>query len=218
MFGNWSLLYDEMKKGYFAAIFNHIREEISKGKTIAPPVSNIFNIFKTVPFEQVKVVILGQDPYPTEGAANGLAFAVNESVAVPRSLSNIFKEVMADLQLQKQPDKTLLSWTEQGVVLLNTILTTNVGEVAAHKNFGWQNFTDRVIQILNDDNRPKVFLLWGKHAQTKTNLLTNPSHLILKAAHPSPLSASSGFFGCKHFSKANHFLKNNQLPTIDWSK
>lgn len=197
-------------------ILNNIQEQTEK--EITPCGNNILRAFKLIAFEDVKVVILGQDPYPTKNVANGLAFAVNSENKIPSSLRNIFKELNSDLNNKNLPDRNLLSWAEQGVLLLNVVLTTDVGVPHAHKGFGWENLTDNVIKALSRDTKPKVFMLWGNDAKSKYDLIQNFSHAILSASHPSPLSAYRGFFGCKHFSKANFYLKSNNRKQIDWIK
>lgn len=213
---NWdALLEEEFKKEYFIKINEFIDEEYAT-KTIYPPYDEIYNAFKLTPPEKVKVVILGQDPYHEEGQAHGLAFSTPEGRPIPRSLKNIFKEI-ADEYDYPIPDSGCLEfWAKQGVFLLNTVLTVEKGNANSHSKCGWQTFTNNVIKILNAQNQPIVYLLWGKQAEKKKELISNPNHLVLITSHPSPFSARRGFFGSKHFKLANEFLKNNGLDEIDW--
>ena len=185
-------------------------------QTIYPSMYDIFNALKATAYEDVKVVILGQDPYHGPGQAHGMCFSVQKGVTPPPSLVNIFKELNDDVGCSEPPHGCLESWADQGVLLLNTVLTVRAGQANSHKGMGWEIFTDNVIRKLNEREKPMVFLLWGANAQTKTSYITNPAHLILKAPHPSPLSAYRGFFGCHHFSKANEFLVANGMEPIDW--
>ncbi len=210
-----SFLEKERNEEYFKKITKFINTEYSKG-TVYPKKEEIFAALKTTPFEETKIVILGQDPYHGENQAHGLAFSVKPGTKKPPSLINIFKELNNDLNIPIPETGYLLPWAKQGVLLINTVLTVRAGEANSHKNIGWETFTDKVIKELNSSDRPMVFLLWGKPAQEKGRLLNNPKHLILKAAHPSPLSAFRGFFGCKHFSKANTYLRKNNLQEIQW--
>lgn len=211
----WDELKDETEKPYFKKILSFLKSEM-RHKEIAPSKDFIFRAFSLIEYKDVKVVILGQDPYPTKGHANGLAFAVNEGVKTPKSLANIFKEIESDTG--KKPSKNdLLGWVDQGVFLLNTSLTTIEGETFAHKDV-WQPFTSAVIQKLNERNDPIIFVLWGKPAQDKKKLITNPNHIIIETPHPSPLSAYRGFLGSKMFSKVNHLLEKMGHAPIDWSK
>lgn len=205
---------EEAKHSYFKALLMFLDKEL-KQYEIAPS-GDFFKALNSVAIQNTKVVILGQDPYPTKGHANGLAFAVNKGVERPRSLENIFKEIESDIGL-KPEDNTLLGWTQQGVLLLNTVLTCRIGEPASHRNKGWEVFTDKVIMNLNQKKEPIVFILWGKPAQDKRKLIASHHH-VLMAAHPSPLSCHRGFFGCKHFSKANELLKNSNQEAINWVK
>lgn len=209
-------LRDEFNKPYMLALQEFLKEE-SKTHQIAPP-EDYYRALNLVSRQQTKVVILGQDPYPTLGHANGLAFAVNEGVKRPKSLQNIFKELSSDLNTGVPENNTLLGWTRQGVLLLNTVLTCRVGEPMSHRGRGWENFTDEVIRQLNQKERGVVFILWGKPAQEKIKLITNPQHPIIQSFHPSPLSANRGFFGSKPFSKANGCLHKLGYEAIDWSK
>ncbi|MDR0992301.1 MAG: uracil-DNA glycosylase [Ruminococcus sp.] len=184
---------------------------------IYPDMYDIFNALKFTPPEAVRAVILGQDPYFGEGQAHGLCFSVKSGVAKPPSLQNIFKELSADLGVPIPQSGCLENWAKQGVLLLNTVLTVREGTPNSHKGKGWEALTDRIIEIINESGEPTVFMLWGGNARAKKRLITNPRHLILEAAHPSPLSAYNGFFGCRHFSKANAFLVKNNRGTIDFS-
>lgn len=176
----------------------------------------MFNAFDFTPLDQVKVVILGQDPYHNDGQANGLCFSVRKDVDIPPSLVNIYKELHNDCGCYIPDNGCLEKWARQGVLLLNTVLTVRAHQANSHRGIGWEQFTDAVIRTLNEQDRPIVYLLWGRPAQTKQSMLDNPKQLVLTAPHPSPLSASRGFFGCGHFSKTNEFLEKNGLPPIDW--
>ena len=211
------VLKEEFAKPYFEQIVFFLKTEKASGKKIYPVGSNIFNAFNKTPFDKVKVVILGQDPYHGHGQAHGLSFSVLPGVKVPPSLQNIFKEINTDLgveNLLKNGDLT--HWAEQGVLLLNAALTVRDGEPMSHAKFGWAQFTDAVIRTISDKKENVVFLLWGKFAQDKQILIDTNSHYVLKAAHPSPLSAHNGFFGCKHFSKTNEILVKQGENPIDW--
>jgi len=187
-----------------------------KTTKIYPPGKLIFNAFDHCPAEQTKVVILGQDPYHGPGQAHGLCFSVPEGIEQPPSLQNIFKEINNDLGKPVPTSGNLERWAEQGVLLLNATLTVRAHQAGSHQGKGWEQFTDAVIQAVNAQERPIVYMLWGRPAQSKIPMLTNPKHLVLKAPHPSPLSAYRGFFGCKHFSKANSFLEEHGIAPIDW--
>jgi uracil-DNA glycosylase len=217
MIGNdWDLaLADEFEKDYFLKIEDFIDGEYST-KTIYPPYEEIFNAFRLTPLANVKVVILGQDPYHEEGQAHGLAFSTPDGRPIPRSLKNIFKEINAEYDYPIPDSGCLESWANQGVFLLNTVLTVEDGNANSHSKCGWQTFTDNVIRILNEQNQPIVFMLWGKQAEKKNELITNKNHLVLITSHPSPFSARRGFFGSNHFKLANEFLKENGLDEIDW--
>lgn len=208
-------LTPEFKKPYYAQLYKKVKEEYATRK-IFPPADDIFNAFEFTPLSQVKVVILGQDPYHGDGQAHGLCFSVKPDVDIPPSLVNIYKELHDDLGLYIPNHGYLEKWAKQGVMLLNTVLTVRAHQANSHRGIGWEEFTDAAIRILNEQDRPMVFLLWGKPAQMKKSMLHNPKHLILTAPHPSPLSAHRGFFGCKHFSKTNEFLEANGLTPIDW--
>ncbi len=209
------LLIDEFSSDYFLWITQFIRGEIKSGATIYPKGSLIFNAFNTTPFDNVKVVILGQDPYHGEGQAHGLAFSVPDEVTPPPSLKNIFREISTDLGLPVPPYGSLTSWARQGVFLLNAVLTVRASEAASHSKIGWTIFTDRVIEKLSGEKENLVFMLWGNYARSKKNLIDSQRHLILEAAHPSPL-AGGAFFGCKHFSKCNNYLLSKGIEPINW--
>ncbi|WP_407393071.1 uracil-DNA glycosylase [Methanobrevibacter sp.] len=217
MIGNdWDLvLEDEFNKQYFTEIKEFVDEEYAH-KTIYPPYEEIFNAFKLTPLSNVKVVILGQDPYHEEGQAHGLAFSTPEGRPIPRSLKNIFKEINAEYGYPIPESGCLESWAKEGVFLLNTVLTVEAGKANSHSKCGWQTFTDNVIKILNEHDEPIVFLLWGKQAEKKKELITNPNHLVLITSHPSPFSARRGFLGSNHFRLANEFLKENNKKEINW--
>lgn len=211
-----NILKDEFDKSYFAGIVNHLKTEKQLKKIIYPAGTNIFNAFNTTPFANVKVLILGQDPYHGPGQAHGLCFSVQKGVAAPPSLVNIFKELKADVGIQKPVTGDLSSWAEQGVFLLNASLTVRAGEPMSHSKIGWATFTDAVIEKIAAHRANVVFMLWGKFAQEKIRLIDTSKHLVLTAAHPSPLSASNGFFGCRHFTKANEYLIQNGIDPVDW--
>ena len=208
-------LSGEFKKEYYRNLYTKIKEEYST-HLIFPPSDEIFTAFDKTPLSKVKVVIIGQDPYHNVGQAHGLCFSVKPEVDIPPSLVNIYKELHDDLGCYIPDNGYLVKWAEQGVLLLNSVLTVRAHEANSHKNLGWEEFTDAVIEVLNKEDRPIVFLLWGSPAQAKGKHLNNPNHLILKAPHPSPLSTYRGFFGCRHFSKTNEFLKSKGLEPIDW--
>ena len=208
-------LKTEFRKPYYAQLFQFVREEYAT-KVIYPPADDIFNAFHSTPLSQVKVVIIGQDPYHNEGQAHGMCFSVQPQVNIPPSLVNIYQELRDDLGCFVPDNGYLKKWADQGVLLLNTVLTVRAHQANSHQGKGWEKFTDAVIEAVNAQDRPVVFLLWGRPAQMKANMLNNPKHLILKAPHPSPLSAYRGFFGCKHFSQTNAFLKAHGLEPIDW--
>ena len=210
------VLKTEFNKPYFQQITFHLKTEKSQGKTIYPPGSLIFNAFDKTPIKNVKVVILGQDPYHGPGQAHGLCFSVPDGVAPPPSLINIFKELQDDTGTPIPASGNLTRWAERGVFLLNASLTVRAAEPMSHAKIGWAEFTDTVIRKISELKSHVVFLLWGKFAQEKRVLIDESKHLILKAAHPSPLSAHAGFFGCKHFSKTNELLIRQGLPPVDW--
>lgn len=209
------LLKDEFKKEYYLKLRNFLKSEYSS-KTIYPDMYDIFNALKFTPYEDVKVVILGQDPYHGPNQAHGLCFSVKKGVEPPPSLKNIFKEINSDLGVNFSGSGELTSWAKQGVLLLNTVLTVRAGSPNSHKGMGWEILTDKIISLLNEREQPIVFLLWGANARAKKALITNKNHLVLETVHPSPLSAYNGFFGCKHFSKTNIFLEKNGMKKIDW--
>ena len=211
-----NVLAEEKAKPYFQSILSFVKTEISHGKTIYPPQPLIFNALKLTPFEDVKVVIIGQDPYHGPNQAHGLCFSVQHGVTPPPSLKNIYKELESDLGCQIPKHGCLESWAKQGVLLLNTSLTVEAHKAASHAGVGWQTFTDKVIEALNQHPESIVFLLWGSHAGKKAELIDTQKHHILKAPHPSPLSAHRGFFGCHHFSKANQLLLSEKRCPIDW--
>lgn len=212
----WKRIIDEEKqKDYFKKLKEFLLEEYSSNK-IYPRKGEIFKCFELTDFKDVKVVILGQDPYHQPFQAHGLCFSVNKGIKVPPSLVNIYKEIRNDLGCEIPTHGNLTKWAKEGVLLLNTIMSVRDSSPMSHSNKGWEIFTDRVIRELNDDDSPKVFLLWGAPSRKKKGLITNPRHLVLECAHPSPLSAYNGFFGCKHFSLCNEFLKKNNREVIDW--
>ncbi len=214
----WShLLNDEKHKAYFQQIWHHVQQRRRAGVTVYPKQEDIFNALKYTSFDQVKVVILGQDPYHGPGQAHGLCFSVAKGVKPPPSLQNIFKELQRDLGLPIPTHGCLEAWARQGVLLLNTVLTVEAGKPQSHADLGWETFTDEVIRSLNQHSQPIVFLLWGSAAQKKAALIDTQKHVILKAPHPSPLSAHRGFLGCGHFSQTNKILAANQQQAIDWS-
>lgn len=210
-------LEEEFAKPYFQQLVDFIKKEKAAGKVIYPPGPFIFNAFDTTPFDTVKVIILGQDPYHNPEEAMGLCFSVPKGVRMPPSLQNIFKELQNDLGITMPNQGDLTHWAKQGVFLLNAMLTVEKNKPASHSTIGWQNFTDAVIHRLSTEKEGLVFLLWGKFAQGKEVLIDSSKHLVLKAAHPSPFSANAGFFGCRHFSKANEYLKKKGKTPIDWS-
>lgn len=209
-------LQNEFDQAYMKDLGAFLRREKAAGKTIYPPGSLIFSALNSTPLDRVKAVILGQDPYHGPGQAHGLAFSVQPEVPTPPSLQNIFKELKRDLNLEIPAHGYLQSWAEQGVLMLNTSLTVEQGMAGSHAKAGWQVFTDRVIEVVNAQREHLVFMLWGAHAQGKSRLIDATRHLMLKSAHPSPLSAHRGFLGNGHFSRANQFLQQHGLEPIDW--
>ncbi len=207
----------EFAEPYMAALRSFLVDEKAKGKRIFPKGSEWFRALDLTPLDQVRVVILGQDPYHGEGQAHGLCFSVQPGVRVPPSLVNIYKELKSDLGIDPAKHGHLESWAKQGVLLLNSVLTVEMGQAASHQGKGWERFTDAVIRCVNARAEPVVFLLWGAYAQKKAAFVDTARHLVLKAAHPSPLSAHNGFLGCMHFSQANAFLEARGLLPIDWS-
>ena len=208
-------LSSEFRKGYYSQLYNFVKDEYSK-TVVYPPAEDIFNAFHFTPLKDVKVLLLGQDPYHNEHQAHGLSFSVQPGQDIPPSLVNIYKELHDDLGCYIPNNGYLKKWAGQGVLLLNTVLTVRAHQANSHQGHGWEQFTDAVIQAVNAQDRPIVYMLWGAPARRKKAMLTNPKHLILEAPHPSPLSAYRGFFGCKHFSKANEFLKASGVEPIDW--
>ncbi|MFC3563065.1 uracil-DNA glycosylase [Pedobacter jamesrossensis] len=212
-----AVLEDEFEKDYMKSLKAFLLEEKEKGNQVYPKGADIFNALNTTPFDKVKVVILGQDPYHGQGQAHGLSFSVQRGVAIPPSLKNIYKELETDIEGFKTPNHgNLTYWAEQGVLLLNATLTVRASEAGSHQKQGWEIFTDEIIKALSQKSEHIVFLLWGKYAQQKAALIDENKHYILMAAHPSPFSAYNGFFGSKPFSKANQLLIQNNLKPIDW--
>ena len=214
--GSWEkALKGEFSKEYYKKLFIKVREEYQT-RTIYPPADDIFNAFHFTPLEEVKVVILGQDPYHEPGQAHGLCFSVKPNVQIPPSLINIYKELEDDLGCYIPNNGYMEKWARQGVLMLNTVLTVRAHQANSHKDIGWEQFTDAAIRVLAEQDRPMVFVLWGKPAQRKKEMIHNPKHLVLESAHPSPLSAYRGFFGSRPFSRINEYLKENGLTPIDW--
>lgn len=207
----------EFNKPYFEGVVQFLKAEKNTGKTIYPPGPLIFNAFSSTPFDKVKVVILGQDPYHNPGQAHGLSFSVARNVAPPPSLINIFKEIHEDTGVDIPKHGNLEKWAKQGVLLLNAALTVEANKPMSHSGIGWHHFTDEVIRIISERKEHVVFMLWGRFAQGKESLIDKSKHLVLKAAHPSPLSAHNGFFGCHHFTKTNKWLQEHNIKPIDWS-
>ena len=211
------ILADEWEKPYYRALHAFLKEEYST-RRIYPDMYDIFNALRYTPYGEVKVVIIGQDPYHGKGQAHGLCFSVKKGVEPPPSLVNIYKELQDDLGIEPPPHGELTGWAKQGVLLLNTVLTVREGQPNSHKDKGWEQFTDRVIGELNRKETPVVFLLWGANAERKAQIITNPVHYKLSAPHPSPLSAYRGFFGCRHFSKTNEILQKSRQQPIQWDR
>lgn len=209
------LLHSEFDKGYFADLTGFVKEEYAK-YTVYPPGPMIFNAFNLTPFDSVNVVILGQDPYHGTGQAHGLSFSVRQGVTKPPSLLNIFKEIRNDIGEEIPQDGDLTRWAKQGVFLLNSVLTVRQKHAGSHAGKGWETFTDAVIKTLSKNKENLVFLLWGNYARAKKDLIDQQKHLVLESPHPSPFSADRGFFGCKHFSKANEYLKDHGVKEIEW--
>ena len=209
------VLREEFRKPYYKSLYDRLKDEYEHNR-IFPKASDMFNAFNLTPYEAVKVVILGQDPYHNDGQAHGLSFSVMPGTDIPPSLLNIYKELHSELGCSIPDNGYLEYWARQGVLLLNTVLTVRAHQAFSHRGIGWEHFTDAVIEELNKADRPIVFMLWGRPAGEKAKMLYNPRHLVLTAAHPSPLSASRGFFGCGHFIKCNEYLKSNGLTPIDW--
>lgn len=210
------LLEEEFEKDYMVKLRAFLKKELAC-KTLYPPMPLVFNAFKQSPFEKIKIVILGQDPYHGPGQAHGLSFSVPPPTSLPPSLINIYRELNNDIGMPMPSHGSLESWAKQGVFLLNTVLTVEARKAASHRGHGWEIFTDKVISLLNEKAKNLVFLLWGKPAQAKEPMIDQQKHLLLKAPHPSPFSANRGFFGCKHFSKANDYLRTNKISPVDWS-
>ncbi|MBR6398607.1 MAG: uracil-DNA glycosylase [Lachnospiraceae bacterium] len=215
--GEWEkALHPEFKKPYYAQLYKKVLNAY-RTETVYPPSTDIFNAFAFTPLENVKVVILGQDPYHEPGQANGLCFSVHKGIRIPPSLVNIYKEMSSDLGCPIPENGDLTGWARQGVLLLNTVLTVRAHAANSHRGIGWEEFTDAAIKVLADQDRPLVFILWGTPARRKKALIYNPKHLIIESPHPSPLSASSGFFGSRPFSKTNDYLVRCGLTPIDWA-
>lgn len=209
------ILADEFKKDYYLQLREFLKREYGQ-YTVYPPMNDIFNSLRYADYDNIKVVVIGQDPYHEPNQAHGLAFSVKKGCPIPPSLKNIYAELEADLGIPPCPYGELTHWAKQGVLLLNNALTVRRGQANSHRGKGWEILTDRIIQCVNEKPDPVVYLLWGANAREKTKIINNPRHLILTAAHPSPLSAYNGFFGCRHFSKANKFLEENGAEPVDW--
>lgn len=209
------VLKEEFSKPYYKKLYEFVKEEYSN-YIVYPPSEDIFNALTYTPFENVKVVLLGQDPYHEPGQAHGLSFSVKPGVKIPPSLLNMYKELNDELGLYIPNNGYLKKWADQGVLMMNTVLTVRQGLANSHKNKGWEQLTDAVIKAVNEIDRPVVYFLWGGNARAKKSLITNPKHLVLETVHPSPLSAYNGFFGCGHFKMANEFLEKNGIDLIDW--
>jgi uracil-DNA glycosylase len=210
------LLIEEFKKDYYVKLKQHLVEEKNKGYQVLPPNPQIFAALNNTPFDKIKVVIIGQDPYHGPNQAHGLCFSVNDGTSFPPSLRNIFKELKSDIDLQIPISGNLSSWAKQGVLLLNSTLTVRQNKANSHRKFGWQIFTDKIISEVSSKKENIVFILWGNYAQSKINLIDTNKHFVLQSVHPSPLSASRGFFGCNHFSKTNEYLISKKLQPINW--
>ena len=218
LIADWSQQLDFIfKQDYYQQLLEFLEYESAHNKTIYPPKDQIFNAFDLSSFENTKVIILGQDPYHNEGQAHGLSFSVPKGVSIPPSLRNIYQELLSDLDITPSQSGNLTHWASQGVLLLNSVLTVEKNSPGSHAKSGWVDFTDTVIDILNEKKQNLVFLLWGAYAQKKAELIDQNKHLVLTAAHPSPFSAHKGFFGCKHFSQTNDYLKMHNQQTIDWT-
>ena len=215
--GAWAkALNAEFHKEYYRKLYAFVKEEYAKA-VVYPPADKLFTALHHTPLDKVKVVILGQDPYHEPGQAMGMSFSVPQGIDIPPSLRNIYKEIHDDVGERIPDTGDLTRWADQGVLLLNAVLTVRAHQAASHKGKGWEEFTDAIIKAVDGEDRPIVFLLWGRNAREKKELIVNPKHLVLEAPHPSPLSAHNGFFGCKHFSKCNKFLESNGADPIDWS-
>ncbi len=214
--GKWAeALAPEFKKPYYASLYKTVLEEY-RTQVVYPPSTDIFNAFDFTPLDEVKVVILGQDPYHEEGQANGLSFSVHKGIKIPPSLVNIYKELHDDLGCTIPDNGDLTKWAKQGVMMLNTVLTVRAHAANSHKDIGWQEFTDAAIRVLTNEDRPIVFILWGGQARKKKSMIHNPKHLVIESPHPSPLSAYNGFWGSKPFSRCNEYLVASGLSPIDW--
>ncbi|MCI6638316.1 MAG: uracil-DNA glycosylase [Bilifractor sp.] len=214
--GSWEIaMKPEFSKPYYRKLFRTVNQEY-RTRTIYPPAEDIFNAFHFTPLDQVKVVILGQDPYHEPRQAHGLSFSVKPGIEIPPSLVNIYQELHDDLGCYIPDNGYLVKWAKQGVMMLNTVLTVRAHQANSHRNIGWEEFTDAAIRVLADQDRPMVFILWGRPAQRKAEMIYNPKHLVLKSPHPSPLSAYRGFFGSRPFSKTNRYLEENGIEPIDW--
>lgn len=210
-----TVLSEEFKKPYYKQLYTRIKSEYDT-RTVYPPSDEIFTAYKLTDLDKVKVLILGQDPYHEPGQAHGLSFSVKPGIQTPPSLQNIYKELQDEMGLYIPNNGYLTKWASQGVLMLNTVLTVRAHEANSHKGIGWEEFTDATIKALNEMDKPVVYMLWGSNAQSKERMLTNKKQLVLKAPHPSPLSAYRGFFGCNHFIKCNEFLRENGQGEIDW--
>ena len=209
------IMQGEFEKDYYRSLHDFLKKEYFT-QEIYPGMFNIFNAMKHTAYNDVKAVIIGQDPYHEPGQAHGLSFSVQKGTPIPPSLLNIYKELESDLGIPPAPHGELTKWADNGVLLLNSVLTVRRGQANSHKGMGWETFTNNVIKKLNEREKPIVFLLWGRNAKEKIPFITNPAHLVLTAAHPSPLSAYNGFFGCRHFSKCNECLKSKGIEPVDW--
>lgn len=209
------ILKTEYEQDYYKNLYDFVKQE-TKEHTVYPPENCILKAFELTPYENIKCVILGQDPYHGKGQAMGLSFSVPKHISIPPSLRNIYQELQTEFGYQPPNHGNLTKWAEEGVLLLNSILTVRAGEPASHHNKGWETYTNDVIKAVNNKATPVVFLLWGNYARSKKALITNPNHLVLEAPHPSPFSANRGFFGCGHFKKCNEFLQTQGLVPIDW--
>jgi uracil-DNA glycosylase len=214
---DWKIpLLPTLQSATMTKLRSFLQAELAAGKIIYPPMRQVFSALDATPLAQVKVVILGQDPYPGANQAHGLSFSVPPGIAVPRSLKNIYQELKLDLGITPRPHGNLMAWAQQGVLLLNAVLTVEANQINSHKGRGWEQFTDAVIDVVNETVPHAVFMLWGKQAQEKGARVDSSRHLVLKAPHPSPMSAHQGFFGCGHFRAANDYLIKHELPAIDW--
>lgn len=213
----YAILQEEFEKPYFETLTQFVKEEYAK-TPVYPEGKNIFRAFELCPFDDVKVVILGQDPYHGKGQANGLCFSVNDGVALPPSLQNMYKEIAVDLNTPMPPKGNLDNWARQGVLLLNATLTVRANQAGSHQKKGWEQFTDAVVQAISQHKKNVVFILWGRYAQEKGKIIDRTKHAAFSAAHPSPFSAHSGFFGCKHFSKTNEYLTEHGVKPITWQE